>query len=126
LFPDDLLYTPKHEWVRRGDAGTVRVGITSFAASELGDVVFVSLPQVGEEVAADDSCAEVESTKSVSGVYTPAAGVITAVNELLNDSPETINSDPYGEGWLFELELSDASQLDGLLSALAYSELVSG
>ncbi|MCE1173754.1 MAG: glycine cleavage system protein GcvH [Propionibacteriales bacterium] len=126
MFPDDLLYTPKHEWVRRGDAGTVRVGITSFAASELGDVVFVSLPQVGEEVAADDSCAEVESTKSVSGVYTPAAGVITAVNELLNDSPETINSDPYGEGWLFELELSDASQLDGLLSALAYSELVSG
>lgn len=126
MFPDDLLYTPKHEWVRRGDAGTVRVGITSFAASELGDVVFVSLPQVGEEVAADDSCAEVESTKSVSGVYTPAAGVVTAVNELLNDSPETINSDPYGEGWLFELELSDASQLDGLLSALAYSELVSG
>jgi glycine cleavage system H protein len=126
LFPDDLLYTPKHEWVRRGDAGTVRVGITSFAASELGDVVFVSLPQVGEEVAAEDSCAEVESTKSVSGVYTPAAGVITAVNELLNDSPETINSDPYGEGWLFELELTDPSQLDGLLSALAYSELVSG
>jgi len=119
LFPEDLLYTPKHEWVRRGDAGTVRVGITSFAAAELGDVVFVSLPQVGEEVAAEDSCAEVESTKSVSGVY-------TAVNELLNDSPETINSDPYGEGWLFELELTDASQLDGLLSALAYSELVSG
>jgi glycine cleavage system H protein len=126
LFPDDLLYTPKHEWVRRGDAATVRVGITSFAASELGDVVFVSLPQVGEEVAADDSCAEVESTKSVSGVYTPAAGVITAVNELLNDSPEAINNDPYGEGWLFELELSDPSQLDGLLSALAYSELVTG
>jgi glycine cleavage system H protein len=126
LFPDDLLYTSKHEWLRRGDAGSVRVGITSFAASELGDVVFVSLPQVGEEVAADDACAEVESTKSVSGVYTPATGVVTAVNELLTDSPETINTDPYGDGWLFELELSDESQLEGLLSADAYSELVSG
>lgn len=125
MFPDDLLYTSKHEWVRRS-ADTIRVGITSFAASELGDVVFVSLPQVGEEVAIDDACAEVESTKSVSGVYTPASGVITAVNELLNDSPETMNADPYGEGWLFELELSDETQLGQLLSALAYSELVSG
>lgn len=126
MFPDDLLYTLQHEWVRRGAVGTVRVGITSYAAAELGDVVFVSLPQVGEEVAAEDSCAEVESTKSVSGVYTPAAGVVTAVNDALSDSPETINSDPYGEGWLFELQLADEEQLSALLSADAYSELVSG
>ncbi len=126
MFPNDLLYTPKHEWVRRGADGTVRVGITSYAASELGDVVFVSLPQVGEEVAAEDSCAEVESTKSVSGVYTPAAGVVTAINEALTDAPETINSDPYGEGWLFELKLADENELSALLSADAYSELVSG
>jgi glycine cleavage system H protein len=126
LFPDDLLYTSKHEWVRRGAGNAIRVGITSYAASELGDVVFVSLPQVGEEVAADDACAEVESTKDVSGVYTPVAGVITAVNEALTDSPETINSDPYGEGWLFELDVADPDQVAQLLSADAYSELVSG
>ncbi len=126
LFPEDLLYTSKHEWVRRRDVGTVRVGITSFAAAELGDVVFVSLPQVGEEVAADDACAEVESTKSVSGVYAPLTGVITAANDLLNDTPEMINSDPYGDGWLFELELADAMQLEDLLSPVTYAELVSG
>ena len=89
-------------------------------------MVFVSLPQVGEEVAADDACAEVESTKDVSGVYTPLAGVITAVNDALTESPETINSDPYGEGWLFELEVADPEQVGQLLSADAYSELVSG
>ena len=95
MFPDDLGYTSKHEWVRRGAGNVIRVGITSYAAKELGDVVFVSLPQVGEEVAADDACAEVESTKDVSGVYTPLAGVITAVNDALTESPETINADPW-------------------------------
>jgi glycine cleavage system H protein len=126
LFPDDLGYTSKHEWVRRGAGNVIRVGITSYAAKELGDVVFVSLPQVGEEVAADDACAEVESTKDVSGVYTPLAGVITAVNDALTESPETINADPYGEGWLFELEVADPELVGQLLSADAYSELVSG
>ncbi len=126
MFPADLLYTAQHEWVRPGDAGVVRVGITDYAASELGDVVFVSLPQVGESVAAEDACAEVESTKSVSSVYSPVAGVITAANDALADAPETINSDPYGEGWLFEVELSDPGQLEGLLRADAYGELVSG
>ncbi|MEE9965379.1 MAG: glycine cleavage system protein GcvH [Propionicimonas sp.] len=126
MFPDDLGYTSQHEWVRRGAGNVIRVGITSYAAKELGDVVFVSLPQVGEEVAADDACAEVESTKDVSGVYTPLAGVITAVNDALTESPETINSDPYGEGWLFELEVADPEQVGQLLSADAYSELVSG
>jgi len=124
VFPDDLRYTSKHEWVRQGAGNTVRVGITDYAAEALGDVVYVSLPQVGEEVALDDACAEVESTKSVSDVYSPASGVVTAVNELLNDSPETINSDPYGDGWIFELELSEAGEVEDLLDADAYSELV--
>ena len=96
VFPDDLIYSSKHEWVRQGAGSTVRIGITDYAAEALGDVVYVALPQVGEEVAVDDACAEVESTKSVSDVYSPATGVVTAVNELLNSSPETINSDPYG------------------------------
>jgi glycine cleavage system H protein len=126
VFPADLLYTSQHEWVRSGADGLARIGITDYAASELGDVVFVSLPQVGETVAAEDSCAEVESTKSVSPVYAPLAGVITAVNEALADAPEAINSDPYGEGWLFEVEISDPGTLEALLSADAYAELVSG
>ncbi len=126
MYPDDLRYTSKHEWVRQGAGNTVRVGITDYAAEALGDVVYVSLPQVGEEVALDDACAEVESTKSVSDVYSPASGVVTAVNELLNDSPETINSDPYGDGWIFELELTEAGEIEDLLDADAYSELVSG
>jgi len=126
VFPDDLRYTSKHEWVRQGAGSTVRVGITDHAAEALGDVVFVSLPQIGEEVAVDDACAEVESTKSVSDVYSPATGVVTAVNELLNSSPETINSDPYGDGWIFELELSEAGEVEDLLDSDAYEELVSG
>ena len=126
MFPDDLRYSPKHEWVRQGVGTTVRVGITSYAADALGDVVYVSLPQVGEEIAMDDACAEVESTKRVSDVYSPATGVVTAVNELLNATPETINSDPYGDGWIFELELSDAEELEELLDADDYAELVSG
>lgn len=126
MFPDDLHYTSKHEWVRQGAGNTVRVGITDYAADALGDVVYVSLPQVGEEVAVDDACAEVESTKSVSDVYSPASGVVTAVNELLNDAPETINSDPYGDGWIFELELAEAGEVEELLDADAYAALVRG
>jgi len=126
VFPDDLRYTSKHEWVRQGAGSTVRVGITDYATEALGDVVYVSLPQIGEEVAVDDACAEVESTKSVSDVYSPATGVVTAVNELLNSSPETINSDPYGDGWIFELELSEAGEVEDLLDSDAYEELVSG
>ena len=123
MFPEDLRYTDKHEWVRAGNGSTVRVGITSYAAEALGDVVYVSLPQVGEEVAADDACAEVESTKSVSDVYAPVAGVITAVNEQLSDTPDTVNSDPYSDGWLFEIELSDASELEDLLDSDGYAEV---
>jgi glycine cleavage system H protein len=123
VFPEDLRYTDKHEWVRAGNGSTVRVGITSYAAEALGDVVYVSLPQVGEEVATDDACAEVESTKSVSDVYAPVSGVITAVNDLLSDTPDTVNSDPYGDGWLFEVELSDPTERDGLLDSDGYAEV---
>lgn len=124
MFPEDLHYTDKHEWIRAGNGEVVRVGITSFAAEALGDVVYVSLPQVGEEVALDDSCAEIESTKSVSDVYTPVSGVVTAVNEQLDAAPETINADPFGDGWLFEIEMADASQLEDLMDADAYASMV--
>lgn len=123
MFPEDLRYTDKHEWVRAGNGATVRVGITSYAADALGDVVYVSLPQVGEEVALDDACAEVESTKSVSDVFAPVSGVITAVNEQLTDTPESINADPYGDGWLFELELADPTELEDLLDSDGYAEV---
>lgn len=123
MFPEDLRYTDKHEWVRAGNGSTVRVGITSFAAEALGDVVYVSLPQVGEEVAVDDACAEVESTKSVSDIYAPVSGVITAVNEQLSDTPDMVNDDPYGDGWLFEVELSDPTELEGMLDADGYAEI---
>ncbi len=125
MFPEDLRYTDKHEWLRAGNGSTVRIGITSFAAEALGDVVYVNLPQVGEEVAADDACAEVESTKSVSDVYSPVSGVITSVNDLLDGAPETINADPYGDGWIFEVELADATELDDMLDSDAYAELTS-
>ncbi|HOA87896.1 glycine cleavage system protein GcvH [Propioniciclava tarda] len=124
MFPEDLRYTDKHEWLRAGNGGTVRVGITAFAAEALGDVVYVSLPQVGEEVALDDSCAEIESTKSVSDVFAPVSGVVTAVNPLLDGAPETINADPYGDGWMFEVEMSDTAELDDLLDAEGYAALV--
>ncbi len=124
MFPEDLRYSDKHEWVRVGNGDTVRIGITAFAAEALGDVVYVSLPQVGEEVAADDSCAEVESTKSVSDIFAPVGGVVTSVNTLLDSTPETINADPYGDGWLFEVEMSDTAELDELLDADAYAKLV--
>ncbi|HMT31149.1 MAG TPA: glycine cleavage system protein GcvH [Dermatophilaceae bacterium] len=123
-YPDDLRYTSDHEWVRVGESGSVRVGITSFAQDALGDVVFVSLPAVGDDVAAGDSCGEVESTKSVSEINAPVSGTVTAVNEALDATPELVNTDPYGAGWMFEVAASDASQLEELMSAAAYRESV--
>jgi glycine cleavage system H protein len=123
-YPEDLKYSTEHEWVRTGNAATVRIGITSYAADELGDIVFVSLPEVGETVESGDACGEVESTKSVSDIFSPVAGVVSAVNPLLEANPETINADPYGDGWLFELELDDEADLDSLLDADAYAEHV--
>jgi glycine cleavage system H protein len=121
-YPEDLKYSAEHEWVRSGNGSTVRVGITDYAAEQLGDIVFASLPALGDTVAAGDACGELESTKSVSDIFCPVPGVISAVNTLLEANPEIINSDPYGDGWLFELELTDDVDLDDLLDADAYSE----
>jgi glycine cleavage system H protein len=123
--PEDLRYTAEHEWVR-ADGGRVRIGITDYAQDQLGDVVYVSTPVVGAVVSSGGAVCEVESTKSVSDIYAPVAGTIVAVNEALAGSPELINSSPYGDGWIFELEPSDASELDGLLDAAAYRALIEG
>ncbi|GAB3597781.1 glycine cleavage system protein GcvH [Angustibacter peucedani] len=119
-FPADLRYTAEHEWVRTGDDGTVRIGITAYAQDALGDVVFVTLPDAGTDVTPGSACGEVESTKSVSDVYAPVAGTVTARNEALDASPELVNSDPYGEGWMFELRPADAAAVDALLDADGY------
>jgi len=120
--PADLLFTTDHEWVRV--TGTVaRVGVTEHATTALGDIVYVSLPTVGSHVSPGDSCAELESTKSVSGVYAPAAGVIASVNEPVVDAPETIGADPYGDGWLFDIEM-EGQLAESLLDADAYGVLL--
>lgn len=119
-YPADLRYTTDHEWVKDQGDGVVRVGITAFAQDALGDVVYVSLPGVGDTVAAGDSCGEVESTKSVSDLYAPLEGEVTAVNEQLDATPELVNSDPYGEGWMYELKLADASAAEQLQDVDTY------
>jgi len=121
-YPEDLKYSAEHEWVRSGNGSTVRIGITDYAAEQLGDIVFASLPALGDTVAAGDACGELESTKSVSDIFCPVPGVISSVNALLESRPEIINSDPYGDGWLFELELTEDADLDDLLDADAYAE----
>jgi glycine cleavage system H protein len=123
-FPEDLKYTSEHEWVRSGNGSRVRVGVTDYAAEQLGDIVYVSLPEVGDTVGAGDACGELESTKSVSDLFSPVPGVVSAVNEQLASTPETINADPYGDGWLFELDLDEGADLDALLDADAYAEEV--
>jgi glycine cleavage system H protein len=123
-YPEDLKYSTEHEWVRSGNGNSVRVGITEYAADQLGDIVFVTLPEVGDTVAAGDACGELESTKSVSDIFCPVPGVITAVNPMLDRQPETINTDPYGDGWLFELELDESADLEDLLDADSYAEQV--
>ena len=123
-FPEDLKYTSEHEWVRSGNGSRVRVGITEYAAEQLGDIVYVSLPEVGDTVSAGDSCGELESTKSVSDLFSPVAWVVAAVNEQLASTPETINADSYGDGWLFELDIDDETELDDLLDADTYAEEV--
>ena len=126
MIPDDLRYTDAHEWVSdRGD-GVVRIGITDHAQSQLGDVVFVQLPDVGTVLAAGTAVGEVESTKSVSDLFAPVSGTVVTVNEALAEHPELINSGPYGGGWMVEVRLADSSALDaspGLLDAAAYREL---
>jgi glycine cleavage system H protein len=125
-YPEDLKYSTEHEWVRSGNGSRVRIGITQYAADQLGDIVFVTLPEVGDTVAAGDACGELESTKSVSDIFCPLPGVITAANSFLETQPEAINTDPYGDGWLFELEMDDSADLDDLLDADSYAEEVAG
>jgi glycine cleavage system H protein len=122
VYPDDLKYSSEHEWVRSpGESdGSVRVGITHYAQDALGDIVYVSLPEVGTETSAGDTVGELESTKSVSDVFAPVSGKVVARNEALDASPELVNSDPYGEGWLFEVSGAKADEIEALMDAAAY------
>ena len=128
MYPEDLSYTEEHEWLRDpGEApDSVRIGITDYAQEALGDIVYVSLPEVGTTVEAGTPCGELESTKSVSDVYAPVSGEVVARNEALDATPELVNSDPYSGGWLFEVVPSDPSQLEGLLDAAAYQATLGG
>jgi len=119
--PDDLLYTKTHEWVRlAGDVATV--GVTDFAQDQLSDVTFIELPAVGDQVSAEEEVAVVESVKAASDVYAPMTGTICQVNHRLETTPDILNHDPYGEGWLFKIEISDSSEVEGFFDAAAYSE----
>lgn len=131
MYPEDVKYTAEHEWVRvlgEGDDAVLRIGITAYAQDALGDIVFVTLPSVGAELAAGQAVGEVESTKSVSDVYAPLPGTVTSTNEALDTSPELVNSDPYGEGWMFDLRptggVAAVLDSDALLDAAAYQALV--
>lgn len=123
-YPDDVMYTREHEWARAEGEDRVRVGITDFAQDALGDVVYVDLPQEGAEVRAGEPFGEVESTKSVSDIYAPVAGTVVERNAALEDSPELVNEDPYGDGWMILVQPSDPSEIESLLSASAYQEFV--
>jgi glycine cleavage system H protein len=120
---DGLVYTAEHEWVRVNGDGTAVFGITEFAAKALGDIVYVTMPAAGEALTAGSSCGEVESTKSVSDIYAPVDGVVLERNDALDTAPEVINSDPYGDGWLVRMQLTDPDQTKGLLSAADYARL---
>ncbi len=117
--PDELRYLESHEWARE-EGGTVRVGITDFAQDELGDVVFVELPSEGDDVTQEDAFGVVESIKAVSDLYAPVSGTVSAVNETVADQPELVNDDPYGEGWMIEIDTEDTGELDALLSPEEY------
>jgi len=123
--PSQLRYTKEHEWVEQTSDGKFRVGITDFAQAALGDIVYIQLPKVGENIAQGKVCGEVESTKSVSEIYAPLSGKIVSVNSELDAAPEILNSDPYGAGWIIEVEVSESSQLDSLLSPTDYQALIS-
>jgi glycine cleavage system H protein len=124
--PSDLLYRESHEWVRYDDDGTATIGISDHAQAQLGDMVFVELPEPGMSYEQGDACAVVESVKAASDVYAPLTGEVIENNSALEDSPELVNSDPYGDGWLFRMQLSDPSELEGLLDPEAYAEQAEG
>jgi glycine cleavage system H protein len=119
VIPEDLRYTTDHEWVR-SEGETVRVGVTDYAQDALGDIVFVTLPEAGTQVTAGETCGEVESTKSVSDLYAPVSGTVVERNETLDASPELVNSDPYGDGWMLTIRPDDAGAADTLLDAATY------
>jgi glycine cleavage system H protein len=121
--PEEIKYTEEHEWVQRTAEDVVRIGITDYAQQQLGDVVFVQLPEIGRKVAAGDVLGEVESTKSVSEIYAPVAGEVVARNDQLEDEPELVNSAPLDDGWMVELKITDPDQLAGLLDAEGYRKL---
>jgi glycine cleavage system H protein len=121
--PEDLRYTSEHEWVRV-EGGVARIGITDYAQDALGDVVYVSLPELGATVASMAACAEVESTKSVSEIFAPVSGTVSEINSELTESPQTVNEDPYGKGWIFAVEMSDPGDVGSLMDAAAYRSLV--
>ncbi|THV33485.1 glycine cleavage system protein GcvH [Glycomyces buryatensis] len=123
MIPEELRYTAEHEWVEQREGNIVRIGITDFAQSALGDVVFVQLPEVGAEVRTEQVVGEVESTKSVSDVYAPVTGKIFACNDKLAKTPELVNDDPYQAGWMFDIEVEDSGSLTALLNADAYAKL---
>ena len=125
MVPDDRKYTQEHEWVQV-DGEIATIGVTEFAASELGDIVFVELPEAGSEFSAGDTVGTIESVKAVADLYLPVSGEIEAVNEAVVDSPELVNSDPMDEGWLVKVKLADTAELDGLLDAAAYQNLLGG
>ena len=124
--PEGLHYSSDHEWVGGGETGRVRIGITDYAQDSLGDVVFVQLPTLGDTVASGATLGEVESTKSVSDIYAPVGGTVVAINDALNESPQLLNEDPFGEGWICEIEVTDAADVGRLLDAAAYTELIEG
>lgn len=121
--PAELKYVASHEWIRVESDGTVTIGITDFAQQQLGDVVFVELPEVGTDVEAEQDIAVVESVKAASDIYAPLAGKIIAINDAVVDAPETVNEDPYGSAWFFKMELANAADLDDLLDAAGYAAL---
>ena len=125
MTPDDLRYSREHEWVRV-DGSHATIGITSFAADELGDIVYVELPEVGSTLAQFATFGVVESVKAVSDLYAPISGIVTEVNDALRGGPELLNTDPFGAGWIARIELTDAGELDALLDAAAYAELTAG
>ncbi len=131
MIPEDLRYSAEHEWLRTSEAGpetdgvtVARLGITDYAQNSLGDIVFVQMPEPGTTVEPGDAIGEVESTKSVSEIFAPVGGTVVARNDALDSSPEVVNSDPYGDGWMIEIELTDPAQLDELLDANGYAEVI--
>ncbi len=124
--PDQLRYSSDHEWAVAVDGGRVRIGITDYAQDALGDVVYVQLPEVGDTISAGDSFGEIESTKSVSEIYAPVAGSVTGLNDALADNPALLNEDPYGDGWICEIQIDDVAEFDEMLDADAYRKLLEG